>query len=109
MSATQSSTALPAVEAPPKTGPVAALRRLDWWLVGAVVLLLGYGVLMIMSASSLHADARYGDPLHFITRQGMGIGMGLALTVGILLTPFAWVRRSASSSPSPNTMSRASG
>jgi cell division protein FtsW len=90
-----STASLPAVAPPPRTGPIAALRRLDWWLVGAVVLLLGFGVLMILSASSLYADARYGDPLHFIARQGMGIGLGLALLVGILLTPFEWVRKAA--------------
>jgi len=86
---------LPAVSAPDEGGALSALRRLDWWLVVSVVLLLGFGGLMILSASSLHADTQYGDPLRFVTRQAFGMIGGTVMLVGILLLPWSWLRRSA--------------
>lgn len=87
--------ALPALPSPDEGGALQTLRRLDWWLLGAVLLLLGYGSLMILSASTLHADQAFGDPLRFVLRQGLGIGFGLAGLVAILLVPWTWLRRGA--------------
>lgn len=87
------STALPAVTEPPRSGSLAALRRLDWWLLGAVVLLIGFGMLMILSASSLKADATYGDPLHFVVRQAGGLAMGVVFATSLVFVPFEWLRK----------------
>ncbi|MFK7927213.1 MAG: putative lipid II flippase FtsW [Myxococcota bacterium] len=90
-----SSTMLPSVPAPDDGGALSALRRLDWWLVVSVVLLLGFGALMILSASSLYADAKFGDALRFVTRQSFGMIAGVGMLAGILLLPWSWLRRGA--------------
>lgn len=87
--------ALAAVPAPHESSALRTLRRLDWWLLAAVLLLLGYGTLMILSASTLHADLVFGDPLRFVLRQSLGMGFGVAGLVSLLMLPFAWLRRSA--------------
>lgn len=69
--------------------------RFDWPLVAITVALAGLGMLMILSASSLDADARYGNALHFVTRQVIGLFGGLVLALGMLSAPWRWVRGSA--------------
>lgn len=85
---------LPAVPAP-ESRLWKALRRLDWWLVVAVALLMGFGLLMIMSASSLHADRMFNDPNRFVLRQALGMTLGVGMIIGILFTPYSWFRRGA--------------
>lgn len=59
----------------------------DWPLVGIAATLAGFGLLMILSASSLGADATYGDALHFVTRQVSGIvAGGLAAALAMRLS-----------------------
>lgn len=84
---------LPAVQDPPAHGPLATLRRVDWLLLGTTLFLLAFGMLMILSASSNYADHRYGNSLHFVTRQGMGVGLGLVSMAVVLFSPMKWIRR----------------
>lgn len=67
--------------------------RLDWPLAVIYGLLASFGLLMILTASSLEADAKYGDSLRFVVRQSAGIIVGLSITAGILMTPMKWLRR----------------
>ena len=67
----------------------------DWWLLGASVILAGFGLLMILSASSVQADADFGDALLFVTRQGIGLLLGVLGAVAVLRIPWRWLRRSA--------------
>lgn len=69
------------------------LARLDWPLLAAYAFLATFGLLMILSASSLEADAKYGNSFRFVTRQAAGISVGLALSVGLLMTPMKWLRK----------------
>ncbi|MCB9603579.1 MAG: putative lipid II flippase FtsW [Sandaracinus sp.] len=52
-------------------------------LTAAIVALVGFGVVMVFSASSMFADERYGSPFHFLVRQGIFavIGLGLMLAM----------------------------
>jgi cell division protein FtsW len=68
-------------------------NRLDWPLAAIYGLLASFGLLMILSASSLEADAKYGDSLRFVVRQAAGITVGLSITLGILVTPMRWLQR----------------
>ena len=81
------------------TGVGAALRAwnqgLDGPLLGLSVVLAGFGLLMILSASSLSADATFGDAFHYVTRQLVGLTLGAGLASAIVLSPWRLVRRMA--------------
>lgn len=67
----------------------------DWPLVGFAATLAAMGLLMILSASSLDADATYGNAMHFVTRQVIGLLMGGGLCAVVLSLPWRFVRRGA--------------
>ena len=50
------------------TSPVGPV---DPWLAAAVVALVGFGVVMVYSASAFDGTVRYGDPQHYLKRQGV--------------------------------------
>ena len=54
-----------------------AVLRYDPVLLGAVLLLLMFGVVMVYSASAVYAGARLGDGLWFFKRQLLGAALGL--------------------------------
>ena len=54
-----------------------AVLRYDPVLLGAVLLLLTFGVVMVYSASAVYAGARLGDGLWFFKRQACGAAAGL--------------------------------
>ncbi len=65
----------------------------DWPLFGTVLLLTVLGLVMILSASSLDADARYNDALHFAVRQAVGVMGGSILAAATLFAPHRYFRR----------------
>jgi cell division protein FtsW len=67
----------------------------DWPLFTAVAGLASFGLLMILSASSLAADEEFRDALHYVTRQVVGLGLGVAGAAAIVWMPYAWLRRGA--------------
>jgi cell division protein FtsW len=58
--------------------------RYDPVLLGAVLLLLSLGVVMVYSASAVYAGARLGDGLWFFKRQALGAGLGLVALLATL-------------------------
>lgn len=50
----------------------------DVLLIAAVILLSVIGMVFIYSASNYSANATYGDPLYFVKKQAIGIGVGIA-------------------------------
>lgn len=84
------------------TGITAAPSRVRAWTNGLDTPLLaiaaglaGFGLLMILSASSLSADAQFGDAFHYVTRQVVGLSLGAVLALGTVLLPWRLVRRMA--------------
>ncbi|HEY5676216.1 MAG TPA: FtsW/RodA/SpoVE family cell cycle protein, partial [Myxococcales bacterium] len=61
-----------------------AALRYDPVLLGAVLLLLSLGVVMVYSASAVYASARLGDGLWFFKRQALGAALGLAALLATL-------------------------
>lgn len=59
------------------------LRRLDWAIVGAVLLICAGGLLAIRSAT--HLDAH---PLDFVRKQAVGIVVGGAALLGLALSDY---------------------
>ena len=58
--------------------------RYDPVLLGAVLLLLTAGVVMVYSASAVYAGARLGDGLWFFKRQALGAGIGLLALLAVI-------------------------
>ncbi|WP_412557687.1 putative lipid II flippase FtsW [Thalassospira sp. MIT1370] len=69
---------------------------IDRWLLAAIILLMGIGALLVMSASPPVADRINVDSFHFVTRQFVFLGMAAGCMFGISLLPVKWVRRLAS-------------
>lgn len=57
------------------------VAQFDLWLLVPVLLLAGIGLVMVMSASSILAQSRYGDPYFFVKRQAMFLLLGTGLMV----------------------------
>lgn len=68
----------------------------DRWLLAAIILLMGIGALLVMSASPPVADRINVDSFHFVTRQFVFLGMAACCIFGISLLSVKWVRRLAS-------------
>src|SRR5260370_31968377 len=72
-----------------------ALLRYDPVLLGAVLVLLMFGVVMVYSASAVYAGARLGDGLWFFKRQAAAALAGVVVLLAVMklgykrLEPFA--------------------
>jgi cell division protein FtsW len=62
-----------------------ARRRgpLDVVLAAAAIALLGFGVVMVYSASAVEATTTFRNPQYFLMRQAIYAGLGLALMLGV--------------------------
>ncbi len=74
--------------------PVPVGPRLDPWLAAAALLLVGLGLLMVLSAGEYLANKEFRNPLHFFQRQLLSLGMGVGAATAVLL-PGGWWRRLA--------------
>ena len=69
--------------------------RGDKALAVTVSALLCFGLIMVYSASGLEADERYGNALHFVIRQGVGICGGLVFVVLLQMISLEFLRKYA--------------
>lgn len=67
--------------------------RYDVWLLGAVLLLLAIGLVMMGSASAPIADKQYHEPFYFIWRQLGYICLALIIGWGVLHVPVEFWNR----------------
>lgn len=63
-------------------------RAGDIPLLICVFLMVGFGCLMIYSASSYVGEVQYGDKLFFVKKQLIGVAAGLAAVVGLQFLPY---------------------
>ena len=49
----------------------------DPWILAAVLLLVGLGLVMVYSASAVAAQEKLGDSFHYLKRQGVAACIGL--------------------------------
>ncbi len=68
-------------------------RPPDYWLFLIVVTLVGIGVVMVYSASSIVADDQYGDSAFFFKRQALWVGLGMAALLVTQRVHYERVRR----------------
>ena len=65
----------------------------DSWLFVVTALLLGGGLVMVWSASSVHAQEQHGNPYHFLVKQVLWACLGLMVMVAAMRTDYRWLRR----------------
>ncbi|MEV6009948.1 rod shape-determining protein RodA [Streptomyces sp. NPDC051976] len=58
------------------------VRRMDWLLLLAAVVLCGIGTLLVYSATRNRTSLTHGDQYYFLLRHLMNAGIGAALAVG---------------------------
>lgn len=63
---------------------------LDFWLVGALTILAALGLTMVLSTSGAYAERVYGAPWNFVIRQGIAMGLGVVLLLGVMRVPVSW-------------------
>lgn len=73
------------------------LPELDWALLCCVLLLLGFGFVMVASASMSTADRVFDAPFHFITRHALALGLALAMGILVFTVPLTWWEKSGTS------------
>lgn len=59
----------------------------DPWLLGGVVILLGWGLVMVGSASISIAERQFNDPFYYLWRQGIAACIGVLLALVITRIP----------------------
>lgn len=92
----QSAMSEPAMSEPLADAAETARPLPDGWLLGAALLLIMLGLLMVTSASMPLGEDRAGQPFHYLIRQGVALVLGLAAVVVVLHTPlWRWLESSA--------------
>ncbi len=61
-----------------------AAAALDPWMLAAVLLLTGFGLVMVYSASAVTAEARVHDQFYYLKRQLVSAGVGMVLLLAFL-------------------------
>lgn len=59
----------------------------DFWLVGGILVLMVLGLIMVASSSIAISEKRFGEPLHYLIRQSMAMGMGAVVGYFVLKIP----------------------
>lgn len=70
-------------------------HHVDVSLWFALLFLLGFGMVMIYSASSYTAFADYGDQMYYLKRQAIAVGLGLIAMVVVSRIPYHFWERFA--------------
>ncbi len=78
-----------------RLSPTIPVEEMDRLLLVVVAAILALGLLMVASASITAADREMGEPLYYLVRQSIYLGIGIAAGLGCLLVPMqAWERAS---------------
>jgi cell division protein FtsW len=80
-------------EAPVAPTPRLVMGPMDPVLWALAVLLLGFGVVMVYSASSIEATLGFGDPYYFLKRQSLFALAGLGVMFGFASVDYQRWRR----------------
>jgi cell division protein FtsW len=67
--------------------------RYDWGLLSVVVMLLGLGLVMVLSASYARGLAGFDDPYYFAVRQLIWGGIGVVALIVAARIPYQWWER----------------
>src|SRR5688572_19551197 len=67
----------------------------DATLFAVSAALLGLGLVMVWSASSVVAQEEHGNPYHFLVKQVLWACLGLMVMVAAMRTDYHWLRQPA--------------
>lgn len=71
---------------------LARLVNVDVWLLGAVLLIMGLGLVMVFSASSARAAHDMGNPYYYLMRQSIYVVLSLAaMYIGMRIPARVWM------------------
>ncbi len=73
--------------------PARERGAMDVVLAAVVIALLGFGVVMVYSASVIEATVVFRDPQYFLKRQAVYAGAALALMLVVSHIDYHWLRR----------------
>jgi cell division protein FtsW len=62
-------------------------------LAVAGLLLVGFGLVMVYSASAARSEVVFGTTLAYLGRQSLALALGLAVGAACFFTPLAWLER----------------
>lgn len=62
-------------------------------MIGAVVVLIAFGLVMLTSASRVRAADRYGDPLFLLSRQIIWLGVSVVATLIVAHLDYRWYKK----------------
>lgn len=71
------------------------IRHFDHAIVISALTLVGIGIVMIYSSSSIIAQERFHDSFHFLKRQGTFIGLGILMMFVTMNIPYDFWRKMA--------------
>lgn len=71
------------------------LKNLDFALLGAVVLAIGFGCAMIYSATRWNVRITAGDPFLYVKKQAIAAAMGAVASVAVLAIDYRYLARFA--------------
>lgn len=77
----------------PDRRQIRRLPDLDWPLLFCVLLLLGFGFVMVASASMSIAERSFDNPFHFIIRHTMALGLATVAGILVFAFPLTWWQR----------------
>ncbi len=81
-------------DTPPEDARQARERQpVDWWIVLIVLALTFFGLVMVFSSSAIAAVESTGSPYHYLIRQSVAAGIGLAGLVVFSRIPSHRLRR----------------
>ncbi|MDR1748881.1 MAG: FtsW/RodA/SpoVE family cell cycle protein, partial [Spirochaetaceae bacterium] len=72
---------------------IASSRRADTGFIIAVILMCGLGFTTLYSTSGDYALRMFGDPLHFVRRQGMFLLIGFVCMAAVVFMDLELLRR----------------
>lgn len=61
--------------------------RFDPWLFFSVLALVGIGIVMVYSTSSIYASDKFGDGAYFLKKHLLSASLGLVLMIGTAMVP----------------------
>lgn len=68
--------------------------QLDYWLIGAIAVLVVIGLTMVASSSIAISEKRFDNSMHYLSRQSISMGLGLVAALIVFKLPLAfWEKR----------------